>query len=274
MGFEKGLKLTLIFSFVLLTYSLHAQTIKGSKRVANDSVYIDFINPFLAPLEVEITPKDSVASFIRVSNFGVLHHKDTLKKAISIPLVRIKDTANIKTTDYIIFKANFGISNEDYDKDYAYSLPFPKGKRYKIIQSFGGKFSHNKPHSRYAIDIGTQIGDTITAIRPGIVFFIKEDSKDYCRTSKCVDKGNKVLILHDDGTMAHYVHLDFEGALINVGDRVEEGEPIAISGMTGFTTTPHLHLVLYKSRGISIPFKFKYQKGKKLKQDKFYKRNY
>jgi murein DD-endopeptidase MepM/ murein hydrolase activator NlpD len=71
--------------------------------------------------------------------------------------------------------------------------------------------------------------------------------------------------------MAHYVHLNLNGAIVEVGDKVKVGQPIAISGMTGFTTIPHLHLVIYKANGISIPFYFKGQKTRKLIQGKYYK---
>ncbi|WP_299112986.1 M23 family metallopeptidase [uncultured Winogradskyella sp.] len=249
-----------------------AQTIKVSKRVSEDSIYLDFINPFYAPMEMNLYPLDSTKSIIKVNSYGILKYNDTLKNALVIPINKIKDTTKISVKPFISFKANFGDPNNIIDENYRYSLPYPIGEKYKIVQSFGGKFSHNKPHSKYAIDFGTKVGDTITAVRDGIVFFVKEDSKEHCRTRKCVDKGNKVLILHNDGTMAHYVHLDFEGAIVEVGDTVEVGQPIAISGMTGFTTTPHLHLVIYKSGGISIPFYFKGQKRKKLRQGKYYRR--
>lgn len=256
----------------LLTTLLNAQTLGRYTVIDNDSIYINFTNPFLAPVELHLSPTDSTKSYVKVNPYGVLKYGDTLKESLVIPLSKIADTSKIDTKRYLKVKGNFGDPNSLIDMNYRYSLPYPKGKRYKIIQSFGGKFSHNKPHSQYAIDFGTQIGDTITAVRPGTVVFIKEDSKEYCRSPKCIDKGNKIIVLHDDGSMANYVHLDFEGAIVEVGDEVDDSQPIAISGLTGFTTTPHLHLALYKSGGISIPFQFKGQKRKKLKQGKYYKR--
>ena len=260
--------------FTSLFTNIYGQTIGVSKRIENDSIYLDFVNPFYAPMEVRLAPLDSTKIYIKTNNYALLRYRDTLKNALVIPRNRVGDTTKINSKAYINFKANFGDPNSIVDQNYRYTLPYPKGEKYKIIQSFGGKFSHNKPHSKYAIDFGTQIGDTITAIREGIVFYVKEDSNEHCRTRKCINKGNKIMILHKDGTLAHYVHLNYQGALVVVGDKVEVGQPIAISGMTGFTTTPHLHLVLYKSGGISIPFYFKRQKHKKLKQGKYYRRRY
>jgi murein DD-endopeptidase MepM/ murein hydrolase activator NlpD len=253
---------------------IYAQKLKRSKTIENDSVFVDFINPFHAPVELKLTALDSTKSFIRINPYGVLQQGDTLKNALVLPLHKVKDTAQIDSKNYISLKGTFGDPKSDIDLNYRYTLPFPRGKKYKIIQSFGGKFSHNKPYSRYALDIGTQIGDTITAARSGVVMFIKQDSDEHCRTIKCVDKGNKIIILHNDGSMAHYVHLDFEGALVEIGDKVEVNEPIAISGMTGFTTIPHLHFVVFKAGGISIPFKFIGQKSQKLKQGRYYLRRH
>jgi len=56
--------------------------------------------------------------------------------------------------------------------------------------------------------------------------------------------------------------LNYKGSLVELGQKVEEGEPIGISGSTGFSTIEHLHLNLSKpinsQKGlISIPIKFK-----------------
>jgi murein DD-endopeptidase MepM/ murein hydrolase activator NlpD len=57
---------------------------------------------------------------------------------------------------------------------------------------------------------------------------------DYKRT-------NFVIVLHDDGTLGEYMHLSPSGIEVKPGQRVERGTPIALSGNTGFSSTPHLH---------------------------------
>ena len=265
--------LILILTTLLSIQITNSQAIKRIQNILNDSLYIDLSNSLSAPIEIQFTVLDSTKSYVKFNPYGLLKVGDTLKRALVIPLDKVKDTAKVNFSAYLDYKITFGVPNETYDTDYKYELPFQKGKRYKIIQSFGGKFSHNKSYSKYAIDFGLPIGDTITAARRGKVYFVKEDSKEHCRTIKCIDMANKIYIIHDDGTMAHYVHLDFEGALVEVGDTVEANQPIGISGMTGFTTIPHLHFVLYKARSISIPFTFKGIRHNKLKQGRYYSNN-
>ena len=65
-------------------------------------------------------------------------------------------------------------------------------------------------------------------------------------------------IVHDDGTMALYAHLREGGVLVRVGQRVEKGQQIGLSGNTGFTSGPHLHFALQVNRDmrlVSIPFR-------------------
>lgn len=252
-------------------YTTTSQQVKAKKVIKKDSVYINYINTLRIPIEINSEALDSTKSYIKVKDYAFLNYQDTIKNALVIPLNRIQDTASIHISSYISFKGSIGDPSKIAD-DSLYSLPFPKGKKYKIMQSFGGSFSHNLESSYYAIDFEIPIGDTITAARGGKVFFVKEDSKTHCPTRDCIGEANKVLVLHTDGTYANYVHLNYQGALVKEGDVLQTGDIIGISGMTGFTTKSHLHFVVHKASGISIPIYFNGLKKKKLKQGKFYKR--
>jgi len=71
--------------------------------------------------------------------------------------------------------------------------------------------------------------------------------------------------------MASYVHLDYHGSLVKVGQRVLEDEPIGISGLTGYTRGPHLRFMVTKERDIVIPIYFKGHMNQVLKKGKKYK---
>ena len=55
-------------------------------------------------------------------------------------------------------------------------------------------------------------------------------------------EGNCVVIDHGQGLLTLYLHLS--KFLVNEGDIVEKGQPIALSGGTGRATGPHLHLAV------------------------------
>ena len=75
-------------------------------------------------------------------------------------------------------------------------------------------------------------------------------------------KTNTVQVTHDDGTFAQYLHLTRNGALVVLGDMVEKGQQIGISGFTGKTGDfEHLHFVVFEYLNAdgrkSLPVNFK-----------------
>lgn len=264
--------LAILWSLILISFS-SAQQIETEKRLINDTVHIDFTNPTHAPIEFRFKLKDSFINDFIVQKSVEIPPKATVASVISYPSFYSIDTT--KTIyDFMEIKGNYGSPNTVIaDKDHHYILPYPKGKRYNILQGFYGKFSHDLDHSRHAIDFELQIGDTITAARSGVVIFTKRDSKEHGKDRSFMNKANKIIIMHSDGTFGHYVHLDFNQVFVEEGMGIEAGQPIGLSGMTGFTTKPHLHFVVMRERGQSIPIKFENVKNDVPIQGKKYKRN-
>ncbi|MFT3907812.1 MAG: M23 family metallopeptidase [Ferruginibacter sp.] len=130
------------------------------------------------------------------------------------------------------------------DTSYIYSLPFEQGKTFRVIQGYFSHFSHKE---RAAIDFNMKCGTNITAARGGIVVRVKEDGDRGGLNKKYRRYGNNIVIQHADGTRAGYWHLQKNGALVNVGDTVKQGQLIAISGKTGYAALPHLHFIVWKS---------------------------
>lgn len=62
--------------------------------------------------------------------------------------------------------------------------------------------------------------------------------------------GNQIVIKHDNSYKTSYSHLT--KALVKKGDKVKQGDVIALSGNTGKSTGPHLHLTLTDPSGAKV----------------------
>ena len=138
--------------------------------------------------------------------------------------------------------------------------PFPAGQSFIISQGFNGDATHGGPDAQYAVDIVMPIGTPVLAARAGTVMDVEEDfNAGGTNREQYVERANRVVILHEDGTMGVYAHIDLASVNVRPGLHVRAGRQIARSGNTGFSSGPHLHFVVQQNIGmeiISVPFKF------------------
>lgn len=124
-----------------------------------------------------------------------------------------------------------------------YVLPYPVATTYTI-----GSTTEHGGNRSYAVDFLMPIGSTITAARAGTVFAVQQD---YFDSDHLLEQANYVFILQDDTRLALYGHLTHKGALVSVGDQVEIGQTIALSGHSGQSMVPHLHFEVVRC---TVPF--------------------
>ncbi len=141
----------------------------------------------------------------------------------------------------IHFRARFGDPRATPD-EYVYRLPYPHGLTFAILQGFHGTFSHHGSNE-FAVDFDCPVATPVLATRPGVVIAANAAAQGAGTTSEFLDykRTNFILILHDDGTLGEYMHLSPSGIEVKPGQRVERGQELALSGNTGFSSTPHLH---------------------------------
>ena len=143
---------------------------------------------------------------------------------------------------------------------YLYRPPFRSGSRFYVGQAFGGMASHQEPHAYHAVDLSMPEGTPVLAARGGIVMNAQEDFfKGGADLERYGARANNVRILHADGTMGVYAHLQVESVAVKPGQAVADGELIGLSGSTGYVTGPHLHFVIQRNAGgklVSVPFEF------------------
>jgi len=145
------------------------------------------------------------------------------------------------------------------DTSYVYWLPYKSGVRHLFIQGANSSFSHK---GELSFDFKMKKGSKICAARPGTVIATKSDSDKGGLKDEFLDDGNHISIQHDDGSIAHYWHLEQNGVIVKLGDKVTKGQLIGFSGNTGYTAFPHLHFQVIDANGREILPRFYTKRGK------------
>ena len=89
-------------------------------------------------------------------------------------------------------------------------------------------------------DFGTPVGTPVHSMSTGTVIEAGWEG----------GYGNKVEIRYWDGTVSYFAHLS--QIQVSVGEDVTPGEVVALSGNTGHSTGPHLHLEIHPQGGGAV----------------------
>lgn len=211
-------------------------------------------NTTAGPIEVEL-------KFSSVSNARAepsLPLRRVLKPYEEVELTRIAPADRRSQGSFeLAFNAVPGSSSTQL-VDVDYRLPVDT-QDWRIDQGWNGAFSHSSAASRHAIDLRVDEGTPVLAARDGLVIQREHGFEgaglDF---EKYAQRANHIRVLHDDGSMAVYAHLQPDSVIVAVGRRVRAGQPIARSGNTGFSSGPHLHFAVQINAGMqleSIPFR-------------------
>lgn len=130
--------------------------------------------------------------------------------------------------------------------DGAYYVPFACGRQVRVSQGNGGATSHTG-RAQYAFDFSVSANTPVVAMRAGRVSALSMATRpgDPCYGgggSGCANAANWVVLEHDGGQTSAYVHLN--SSTLRAGDVVARGQEVGLSGSTGWSTGPHLHLEL------------------------------
>ncbi len=110
-------------------------------------------------------------------------------------------------------------------------LNWPCPASHRITSKFGPRNTGIPGASTYhkGIDIGVPVGNSVVAAEKGTVIAV---SYNYAR-------GYYVMVNHGGGLTTLYQHCN--KITVSVGQSVERGEQVALSGATGIGSGPHLH---------------------------------
>lgn len=196
----------------------------------------------------------------------------------------------LQTIGLLIVKKKYGEdipSVSNYQSEVSYTLPF-EGEWVAVNGCYTKEFSHSWdiPTQRYAYDFIIMDKDgksfnhqftqcenyycynkSILSPAEGVVVKVVNDAKDSLifKNGKFFSRarhiaGNYIIIKHAEKEYSTLAHLKKDSIVVKVGDRVKQGEVIAMCGNSGNSTEPHLHFQLqdgisfYSSAGLPIKF--------------------
>lgn len=109
----------------------------------------------------------------------------------------------------------------------------------KISSPFGYRTNPVTKKSQFhnGIDLPVPIGTKVKSPMDGTIENVYSNKEG----------GNQVVILHANGYRTGYAHLS--QALVKKGDKVKKGDTVALSGNSGISTGPHVHLTLKDASG-------------------------
>jgi hypothetical protein len=124
-------------------------------------------------------------------------------------------------------------SNEEWnlsgDPDAEARLGLIENDELRFLRPVPGDVAQFLQYSHTGVDVAAPVGSIVVASDGGTVTKVRWESFG----------GNGVCVAHVGGLESCYYHTS--SALVNVGQRVVRGQPIALIGMTGVTTGPHVH---------------------------------
>jgi murein DD-endopeptidase MepM/ murein hydrolase activator NlpD len=253
MSIDHALRRTVFSGAVLLLGSLWPLAAGGASEEGTQAVRIrqvaaaDYVSLFV---ENGRAHDVTVALTIRASNVGIewlAPEVETYDGHSQTEAVRLYRRDPRKRWDYRYrFDWIKGSLHAEHGDDVLYELPYEPGTSHKVSQGYNGKLTH-QGQEQYAVDFAMEEGTAVCAARAGVVVDVKESSKTGGPRRKYKDDSNYVSIAHTDGTIGEYHHLQYNRVLVEVGQRVDVGTIIALSGNTGYSTCPHLHFGVYSA---------------------------
>ena len=270
------MKFIFLFSILFISFVSIAQPkIEFTSQKTSTGVIVFATNAEFAPISIEISFILNNLQSPKGNKFlAVIPARKKLYQIVELKRENENEGYNYS---YNLASVFGDATIEQYDTNYYYSLPFEKGNEFQIQQGYFGKHTHQEVR---ALDIDMPIGTKVCAARKGIIITQIDDNKKHCANPSCVNFNNYIDILHEDGTIANYSHLKYKSSKFKIGDVVDEGNVIAESDETGYTSGPHLHFVVYLpafENKKTIPTLFKINNGNEfslLKESQYYYKNY
>jgi len=195
----------------------------GLLRTEAAIIRLEADNPALAPVEVEIAPRDDPFRTIEGLDCDKVDARTEEQKAHA-------GRSWVKKQDaFKRFESGAGALNGFIrPAEGKMSSPFGPARKYIGVGHDGEPCERTRIH--YGYDIAIPVGTPIIAPAAGVVTLGDPD---------LYYEGGTVFLDHGEGLVSVFMHMS--EVEVEAGTHVEVGEQLGLSGNTGRTTGPHLH---------------------------------
>ncbi len=247
-----SLRIILSLFFFCFVVSNFAQTTNPSCDAKNVCAWIEsnekesavFLQARSLPMGTHMTIYTAVEGddieTVPITPLSFVLEGNEIKKVL---VLKKKENANPSSSSRILTVSYYGKLKAVHEDSYVYSLPY-EGKSW--ISTGYNSGNEHRGDSAQSIDFSLPEGTLLLAARDGIVVETEDKYTVGKKDPLLIDKANRIIIEHNDGTVAIYGHLKPDGVLVKPGDKVSAGQRIGFSGNTGYSTGPHLHFEVYR----------------------------
>lgn len=186
-----------------------------NKKVGTYELLAEFSDGSVIKKNIDIALRNKIETPLGIPEKLGGNTKESQDKLVASLVSEKKSVTNIRTNSKALWTDKF----------------IPPLKELFITDPYGNSRKtgvYSIPHK--GVDYRAQIGTEVMAVNRGVVRIAKT-FRDY---------GKTVFIDHGLGLMSSYLHLSKIN--VKVGDMVERGQIIGLSGDTGYTQGAHLHL--------------------------------
>jgi Peptidase family M23 len=102
------------------------------------------------------------------------------------------------------------------------------------------------------VEVRAAAGGVVDALRDGMAdVSVDETGRQAIEGKEC---GNGIRLAHGAGWTTWYCHLRRGSLMVKEGDAVNAGQPLALVGLSGDTSFPHLHFDVRRGEAVIDPF--------------------
>ena len=244
----RGIVNQLVFIFIVLTPTLEAQRnreveVYYEKSRTKRGEY-QFYCENKTNLKYTVTVKMELINMrITGSNPWKGDVKPGRNRLFSVKPINVNSTFNFNYS----YTSRVGCKKPKPKDDIIYTLPVKQGMEIKTvpINYVGDQFGYDPPDGFYSIGFKMSKGDTILAVRKGVVMDVKSNAlKSISSDLTFVKDRNYILVQHQDCTVGAYNDVSGD-ILVKVGDEIIPGQPIAFVGDNDFASGAHFKFSTY-----------------------------